>query len=147
MKIKNIEIKNFRNIENLKLNPNEEINIISGENAQGKTNLIEAIWFFTGAKSFRGIKDTEAIKKEAEKANIKIDFISGNIENNAEIEIKEKRKAKLNGKNLSSASLLAGNFNSVVFSPDDCFLGKSGRHGTCDLCDLQFNFSCHSCLH
>ncbi len=121
MKIKNIEIKNFRNIENLNLKPNDEINIISGENAQGKTNLIEAIWFFTGAKSFRGIKDIEAIKKDKEKANIKIDFFAGNIENNAEIEIKEKRKAKLNGKNLSSATLLAGNFNSVVFSPDDLY--------------------------
>ena len=69
------------------LSPSSEINIISGENAQGKTNLIEEIWFFTGAKSFRGIKDTEAIKKGCEKAKIKLNFVSLGIEKNAEIEI------------------------------------------------------------
>ncbi len=119
MIVKNIEIKDFRNIENINLTPSSEINIISGENAQGKTNLIEAIWFFTGSKSFRGIKDSEAIKKTKEKAKLKIEFISGSIENTAEIEIKEKKSAKLNGKTLNSPSALAGNFKCVVFSPDD----------------------------
>ncbi len=119
MIIKNIEIKNFRNIENICFFPSREINIISGENAQGKTNLIEAIWFFTGAKSFRGINDSETIKKETEKANLKLEFLSSLIENTAEIEIKDKKKAKLNGKTLTSPTFLAGNFNCVVFSPDD----------------------------
>ncbi len=119
MIIKNIEIKNFRNIENIYLEPTEEINIICGENAQGKTNLIEAIWFFTGAKSFRGIKDNEAIKKNKEKASLKLEFLSSLIENTAEIEIKDKKNARLNGKNLNSPANLAGNFNCVVFSPDD----------------------------
>ncbi len=119
MIIKSIEIKNFRNIEKIYLEPCREINIICGENAQGKTNLIEAIWFFTGAKSFRGIKDSEAIKKDKERANLKLKFTSSLIENSAEIEIKDKKQAKFNGKNLNSASNLVGNFNSVVFSPDD----------------------------
>ena len=68
MIIKSLEILNFRNIKNAKIEPSKEINIISGENAQGKTNLIEAIWFFTGAKSFRGTKDSETIKKGEENA-------------------------------------------------------------------------------
>lgn len=119
MIVKKIEINNFRNIKNIVFEPINEINIISGENAQGKTNLIEAIWFFTGAKSFRGIKNTEAIKKGEEKANIKLTFSDNNIENTAEIEIKEKSVAKLNGKTLKMPSLLAGNFKCVVFSPDD----------------------------
>ena len=119
MIIKSIEIKNFRNIENIVFTPESEINIISGENAQGKTNLIEAIWLFTGAKSFRGINDKETIKKGREKANLKIFFIDNNIEYSAEIEIKDKKTAKLNGKQLKMPSMLAGNFNSVVFSPDD----------------------------
>lgn len=119
MIIKKIKIKNFRNIENIIFTPENEINIISGENAQGKTNLIEAIWLFTGAKSFRGISDKEIIKKGEEKANLKILFIENNIEHLAEIEIKDKKIIKLNGKQLKIPSLMAGNFNSVVFSPDD----------------------------
>lgn len=119
MIIKKIEINNFRNIKNIVFSPFKEINIISGENAQGKTNLIEAIWFFTGAKSFRGIKNAEAIKKGEEKANLKLTFINNNIENTAEIEIFDKSSAKLNGKNLKMPSSLAGEFYAVVFSPDD----------------------------
>ena len=119
MIINKLEIENFRNISEITLSPSSEINIISGENAQGKTNLIEAIWFFTGAKSFRGIKDTEAIKKGCEKAKIKLNFVSLGIEKNAEIEIKDKKYAKLEEKALNTPSLLAGNFNCVVFSPTD----------------------------
>ena len=119
MIIKKIEIKNFRNIKNIVFTPQEEINIISGENAQGKTNLIEAIWLFTGVKSFRGINDRETIKKGEEKANLKLFFNDNNIEHLAEIEIKDKKTAKLNEKNLKTPSLLTGNFNCVVFSPDD----------------------------
>lgn len=119
MIINKLKIENFRNIENAEILPFSEINIISGENAQGKTNLIEAIWFFTGAKSFRGIKDSEAKKKGSEKAKISIDFEAQGIERKAEIEIKEKKQAKIDGKALNIPSLLAGNFNCVVFSPND----------------------------
>ena len=119
MIINKLKIENFRNIENAEILPFSEINIISGENAQGKTNLIEAIWFFTGAKSFRGIKDSEAVKKGCEKAKISIDFVARGIERKAEIEIKEKKQAKIDGKVLNAPSLLAGNFNCVVFSPND----------------------------
>ncbi len=119
MIVNNIKIKNFRNIENIYFNPNENINVICGENAQGKTNLIEAIWFFTGAKSFRGIKDNEAIKKNKEKADLYLSFISEGIEKEAEIEIKDKKRIKINGKNISNISEYVGNFTAVVFSPAD----------------------------
>ena len=62
MKINSIEIKNFRNIKELNLEPSDKTNIIYGDNAQGKTNLIEAIWLFSGLKSFRGSHDKELIK-------------------------------------------------------------------------------------
>ena len=73
MKINSIEIENFRNIEKLKLNF-EDVNIIWGENAQGKTNLIEAIYLFTGSKSFRGVRDKELVKFGEKKSELKIDF-------------------------------------------------------------------------
>ena len=53
MRINSLKISNFRNIEEIEIFPSEEMNVIFGENAQGKTNLIEAIWMLTGAKSFR----------------------------------------------------------------------------------------------
>lgn len=126
MKILSLELKNYRNIENLKIFPSEEMNLIYGENAQGKTNLIEAIWLFTGAKSFRGNKDEALIKFEFKKAECKLKFLSEGIEKEAEILIEDKRKAFLNEKKLKTASLLAGNFNAIVFSPIDLKIVSEG---------------------
>ena len=56
MKVKKLEIQNFRNISGISLGFDGEINVICGENAQGKTNIIEALWLFSGAKSFRNTK-------------------------------------------------------------------------------------------
>lgn len=61
MKINDIKIENFRNIENMTAEF-DDVNIIWGENAQGKTNLIEAVYLFTGSKSFRGVKDSQLVK-------------------------------------------------------------------------------------
>ena len=120
MKIKDISIKNFRNIKDINIFPDENMNIICGENAQGKTNIIEAIWFFTGAKSFRNSKDTVFVKFGEEKAKLEISFIFKGVEENIKIEIeRNKRTAFLNNKKLSSPSLLAGNFGAVIFSPSD----------------------------
>ena len=80
-----ISLSDFRNIENLEIVPGEKVNIICGENAQGKTNLMEALWLFTGAKSFRQTKDSEFIRFGAEKASLKADFFSENRDQNAEI--------------------------------------------------------------
>lgn len=74
MKVKNLKLENFRNISNLNLEFDEEINIICGENAQGKTNIIEALWLFSGAKSFRNSKDQELIKFGENVAKISAQF-------------------------------------------------------------------------
>ena len=75
MKINSISIENFRNIEKLDLDF-DNVNIIYGQNAQGKTNLIEAIYLFTGSKSFRGVKDRELIRFGCDFSKLKIDFES-----------------------------------------------------------------------
>ena len=64
MKINDIKIENFRNIENMTAEF-DNVNIIWGENAQGKTNLIEAVYLFTGSKSFRGVKDSQLVKADS----------------------------------------------------------------------------------
>lgn len=126
MKIEKLEICNFRNIENISLFPDDKMNVICGENAQGKTNIIEAIWLFTGAKSFRANKETEFVKFGQSKGVNKVIFESRGVKNNAKIEFADKNTAFLNDKRVNNTSRLAGVFNAVVFSPSDLSLVKDG---------------------
>ena len=126
MTVYNLECKNFRNLENINISPCEEMNVICGENAQGKTNIIESIWLFTGAKSFRTQKDDNFIKIGTQKAENFLKFKSEGIEKEAEIIIEERRTAFLNQKKLKSPSELAGKFNAIVFSPNDLKLVSDG---------------------
>lgn len=96
MKINGIEAQNFRNLKDIKLDFGD-VNIIYGENAQGKTNLLEAIYLFTGSKSFRGAKDADLISFGSEFARLSIDFESDGREQNAALFIDGKRHASLNG--------------------------------------------------
>ena len=67
MLIKKVGGTNFRNLLNFEIEPHEKTNVIYGQNAQGKTNLLELIWLFTGAKSFRTNKDSFLINEEKKK--------------------------------------------------------------------------------
>ena len=62
MRIDRLDLENFRNMESLSVLPCESVNIIYGDNAQGKTNLLEAVWLLSGAKSFRGAKDADLVR-------------------------------------------------------------------------------------
>ncbi|MDO4608578.1 MAG: DNA replication/repair protein RecF [Clostridia bacterium] len=126
MKVKNLKIDNFRNISNLYLEFDEEKNVICGENAQGKTNIIEALWLFSGAKSFRSTKDTSFIKFGEQNAKIKTEFEFLGVENSAEIIFGDNKTAFFNEKKLSNTSALAGQFNAVIFSPTDLNLVTDG---------------------
>lgn len=74
MFIKNIKLENFRNYEKQEIEFNKDINIIYGNNAQGKTNILEAIFLCSMGKSFRAKKDKELIKLEKEKAIVKMEY-------------------------------------------------------------------------
>ena len=145
MKINSIYIENFRNFEVFESGFGD-VNIIWGENAQGKTNLIEAIYLFTGAKSFRGAKDRELINFNAEKARLKIEFESESRDENAEIEITNHRAAKLNGVKKKSAAMLGEEIKAVIFSPVHLSMIKDGpkeRRRFIDgaLCQLKANYA------
>lgn len=122
MLIKKVSASGFRNLFPFKIEPDGKMNVICGENAQGKTNLLESLWLFTGAKSFRTNKDSELCSFDIKKSRINMVYDSLNGENEAVIDIENRRKAILNDKKLSSASLLAGSFCAIVFSPDDLSL-------------------------
>lgn len=121
-----ISLSDFRNIESLEIVPGEKVNIICGENAQGKTNLMEALWLFTGAKSFRQTKDSEFIRFGAEKANLKAEFFSENREQNAEITFSPGKSLKKNGIDIKTAAEYAGTIGGVVFSPSHMNLFRDG---------------------
>ncbi len=126
MYIKDVEIKNFRNINQIEIKPENGINIIYGENGQGKTNIIEAVWLFTGCKSFRTSKDKELIKFGENMSQLDIEFCDSIRENKAQIQIEKRRNAALNGVELSSPRELIGKFYSIVFSPGHLSLVKEG---------------------
>ena len=126
MKVKKLEIQNFRNISALSLEFDSEINVICGENAQGKTNIIEALWLFSGAKSFRNSKDNEFIKFDETKAKIYTEFNMLGVDNQAQIIFDDKKTAFFNDKKLPNTSSLAGKYNAVVFSPSDLTLVTDG---------------------
>ena len=74
MKLSELRAKGFRNLAETVYEPGEGVNVIFGENAQGKTNLLEAIWLMSGLKSFRGAKDQELIAFGALFAKLKATY-------------------------------------------------------------------------
>ncbi len=144
MKINRLEAENFRNLKKTALDF-EDVNIIYGENAQGKTNLIEAIYLFTGSRSFRGARDSTLICFDREKARLKIDFENGGRKQFAELTIDGKRSASLNGIKKKSAALLGEEIKAVVFSPSHLMMIKGGpaeRRKFVDdaLCQIKTNY-------
>lgn len=127
MRLLSVALEGFRNLDNTQLYPCNGVNVIYGENAQGKTNLIEAIWLLTGSKSFRGSLDKEMIGFGREFARIKASFFSQEREQTAELVFMHgKKEAYLNGVKLTGASALYGNLFAVVFSPEHLSLVKNG---------------------
>ena len=127
MFIKNLSFENYRNLENSSLSPARNINIIYGDNAQGKTNLIECMWLLTGGRSFRGAKDRELIAFDKKFAKVKATFFSTDREKTVEILIQNnKRTPFLNGVQKNYLSEIIGSFCAVIFSPDHLTLVKNG---------------------
>ena len=122
MIITKAEFKNFRNLKDIYFEPDSRINVIYGENGQGKTNILEGLWLFSGAKSFRGAKDKEMVNFKERKAVLKLEFYEKGTVKDTKISIEERRKAEFLGKKLKTPRELSENFHSVVFSPIDLTL-------------------------
>ncbi len=147
MYFKSISLHNFRNLEDTKLEFDKNINVVYGENAQGKTNLLEALWLFTGGHSFRGNKDTELTKikdgKHSKISSIKTEFVSEKRDQKAVLNIENgKRNSVINGIKKRTGSALVGKICAVVFSPEHLKLikeGPSGRRSFIDgaICQIE----------
>lgn len=127
MKVLALKVENFRNLKSDIIVPCGGVNIIYGKNAQGKTNLIEALWLFCGGHSFRSAKDNEVIKFGSQNAKIEMRFFGQEREQSARIVfLQNKKKVEINGVEKPSASALIEKFNAVVFSPEHLNLIKRG---------------------
>ena len=139
MWINNIKLSNFRNYEKKEIKLNENINVFYGENAQGKTNIIESIFLSSIGKSFRTNKEKELIKFNEPKALIEIDYEKSDRNGNIKIEIGEKKQIYLNGIKLKKLSELLGNINIVIFTPDDINILKGGPQNRRKFLDIMIS--------
>ena len=121
MKINSIILENFRNYKNLELDFDESRNIIVGENAQGKTNLVEAIYMTAFARSFRTNNSADMIMFGESSARVSTDITSEEIDKNINIVIRSdgKKMIKKDGKVISKTTELLNNVVVIIFSPDD----------------------------
>lgn len=124
MFIKNIKVENFRNYENEVIEFNKNINIIYGNNAQGKTNILEAIFFSALGKSFRTSKEKQVIMKEKDFFKIHTEFQKKDREGTVDLFLGNDKSISVNGVKLNKLSELLGNINIVIFSPEDINLLK-----------------------
>ena len=119
MWIKELRINNFRNYKNEEIKFEKNINIFYGENAQGKTNIIEAIFLCSMGRSFRTNKDKEMILLNESQANIEIEFEKSDRSGKIKIELAGKKNVSINGIKIKKLSELLGKINIVIFTPDD----------------------------
>ena len=122
MRIKSLKVENFRNLEKLDIEFSDGVNIIYGNNAQGKTNIIEAIYIFSFGKSFRANRDIELLKfdKEYFVSNIEIMKKDRELEMDFGFDkISNKKMIKVNGVIQKKISDIIGKLNVVVFKPED----------------------------
>jgi len=126
MNIKKIELKNFRNYKEIEINLNKGINIFYGNNAQGKTNILESIFLCSIGRSFRTTKEKELIQFESDFASVSIDFEKKDRQGNVKYLINSKKSIWVNGVKIKKLSELLGTINTVIFTPDDINILKNG---------------------
>ena len=144
MIIKSLELANFRNYEELNISFDKGTNILYGDNAQGKTNILEAIYVSATTKSHKGIKDKEIINFNKEEAHIRTYLEKEGVETRVDMHLR-KNKSKgiaIDGQKIKKAADLMGLLNVVFFSPEDLSIIKDGpaerrRFADMELCQLD----------
>ena len=125
MKINNLKLKNFRNYIDLDIEFNDKLNIIIGNNAQGKTNILEAIYFLSITKSFLSVHEKTLIHKDRDFSLVSGNVLNNDFKKNLSIVINsEGKKIEVNNKIIKRHIDYLGNLRIVIFCPDDIRLLK-----------------------
>ena len=138
MIVKKVKAEGFRNIENAEVEFSEGINLLSGDNAEGKTNLLEAIYYISLGKSFRGANEKEMMGFGKQSAEISLDFRDKIREQNITVRFSDakRRKFEQNGVKIFKLSDIVGTFRTVLFCPEHLAVIKEGpaaRRGWLDV--------------
>lgn len=144
MIIKSLELADFRNYDSLHIDFDGGTNILYGDNAQGKTNILEAIYVSAITKSHKGSKDKDIVNFDKEEAHIRTYLEKDGIETRVDMHLR-KNKSKgiaIDGQKIKKAAELIGLLNVVFFSPEDLSIIKNGpaerrRFVDMELCQLD----------
>lgn len=128
MKVVRIKLVNYRNYEALELLPNERLSVLLGENAQGKTNALEAVYLCAAGRSHRTVHDAELVRFGAEAAYVRLDLVRANINRRVEVRLPKaaRKQVRIDGAPVARIGDLMGCVNAVLFSPDELSLIKDG---------------------
>ena len=147
MIIESLELKNYRNYRELSLSFDPGTNLLYGDNAQGKTNILEALYYCASAKSHRGSKDKEIIRFGEEEAHVKLLLRKRDVPYRIDMHLKmnSAKGIAVNGLPIRRASELFGILNVVLFSPEDLNIIKNGpadrrRFMDLELCQLDRSY-------
>lgn len=144
MIITSLELQNYRNYSNLKMEFEDGVNVLYGDNAQGKTNILESIYLSGTTKSHKGSKDREIIRFQEEESHIRLFLIKNDIEHKIDVHLR-KNKTKgvaIDGISIKKYNDLFGLIHIVFFSPEDLSIIKNGpserrRFINMELCQLD----------
>lgn len=146
MYLEKIKIKNFKKIENLEINLNKNINIFIGNNAQGKTSILESIYVLALTKPSKSIEDNDLINKDYDFSLIKGTLIETKNKKELEIVLTHQEKIlRINKKQITKVGEYLTNLNVIMFSPDDLDIIKKSpivRRNllNIELCQLFSNY-------
>lgn len=141
MYIQTIELKNYRNYQHVSVDFDPSVNIIYGENAQGKTNLIEAIYMCATSKSHRLSKDNEIVRLGEDAAHIHLNFMKEDVEEviDMHLKVRGKKNIAINKMSILKLNELFGMVNVIMFSPEDLGLIKNGPKERRRFIDLELS--------
>ena len=143
MIIKSLELDQFRNYHSLSMTFDSGTNILYGDNAQGKTNILEAIYLSATTKSHKGSKDRDIVHFGEEEAHIRTYIEKDGLENRVDMHLR-KSKSKgiaINGQKIKKAADLLGLLNVVFFSPEDLSIIKNGPAERRRFVDMEYNLN------
>ena len=128
MKCNSVRAENFRNIGSAEVSFSDGVNLLLGDNAQGKTNLLEAVCFFSLGKSFRGAKENEFLSFGEKYANLSLDFTDSQRDQNLAVTFSrdKTRTVRQNGVKIEKMSEMIGIFRAVLFIPEHLNIIKEG---------------------
>ncbi|MFO7814897.1 MAG: DNA replication/repair protein RecF [Halanaerobiales bacterium] len=140
MYIEKLLLKNYRNIKNIYLDLNPNLNIFIGNNGVGKTNLLEAVYLMATTESHRTNRDNELIQWDKESALVQLKLVKEDYDLTISYKIEGRNKQiKINKNSLEKISDLVGNLNVILFSPEDLKIVKGGPHNRRKFLDLEIS--------